>query len=112
MQDRTGAVSPRGAHDAAARMGPRAAHVQVLQGRPVVAKAGRGPRVGQLVEAERAMEDVALVQAKVLLEVERRQRVVANDRGRKVGGKLVHNGEDALDKGLFELGIRPAANLS
>ncbi len=51
------AVSSGGAHHPASRVGASATQIQAPQRRPVAAEAGGRPCVGQLVEAERAMED-------------------------------------------------------
>jgi hypothetical protein len=55
------AVAAGRAHHAAAGVRPRAAEVEALERRAVGAEAHRRARVGQLVQAEGPMEDVASV---------------------------------------------------
>src|SRR5437899_9471390 len=66
---------PGGAHNPAARMGRRAAHIEVLDGRPVVRPAGHRPQKKQLFERQLALKDVSLRQPEFALEVEWRQHL-------------------------------------
>src|SRR4029078_4018955 len=59
------------AHDAAPRMGGGAAHVEAADRRLVLRPAGNGTQEKELLEGELALEDVALGQSPLALEVER-----------------------------------------
>src|ERR1700681_5037091 len=61
--------------DAAAGVSARAAHIQALQRPAIVAMAEDRSRREQLVQRERAVEDIASDQSELALEVERRQCV-------------------------------------
>src|ERR687889_550111 len=74
-----GGVAARGAHDAAAGVRGRAAHVEVADGRAVLRPAGRGPQEEELFEGEFALKDVALGESEVALDVERRQNLPVED---------------------------------
>src|SRR5581483_1288209 len=65
------AVVPRGAGHPASRMGPCAAKVESLDRAAVVGEAEQRPRRPELVEAERAVEDVAGGQAELRFQVRR-----------------------------------------
>ena len=69
----------RGAHEAAAGMGRRAAHPQAVHRRAVAGPAGHGPVEEELLERQLALEDVALGEADPLLDVERREHLLADD---------------------------------
>ena len=56
-------------------MGRRAAHIEVLDGRPVVRPAGHRPQKKQLFERQLALKDVSLRQPEFALEVEWRQHL-------------------------------------
>ena len=60
------------AHDAAAGMRGRAAHVEAVDRRLVLRPAGHGPQEEELLERQLALEDVALGETPLALEVERR----------------------------------------
>ena len=73
-------VSSRRAHDAAAWMSGRAAHVQVADRRAVLRPARRGTQEEQLFERQLALEDVPFRQPPFALEVERSDDLtMAND---------------------------------
>src|SRR5690349_20708462 len=67
------------AGDAAAGMRARAAMVEPGDGAAVVRVAQHRPRPVQLVKRQRAVEDVAADEPEGLLEVERAQRLAADD---------------------------------
>src|SRR4051812_49800263 len=66
---------------AAPRMGPRAAQVKPFDGRAVIRMPEQRPCRPQLVERQRAMEDVAAHEAEIPLEVGRGKRAMPNDAG-------------------------------
>src|SRR5215210_5968592 len=66
-------VSSWRTHDAAARMGRRAAHVEALYRRLVLRPAGRGAEEKELLERQFTLEDVPFGQTEVPLDVERRE---------------------------------------
>src|ERR1043166_817314 len=72
-------VAARSAHDAAAGVGGRAAHVEVSNRRAVLRPAGRGAEEEELFEREFALEDVALGETELAFEVERRQHLPVQD---------------------------------
>ena len=72
-------VPPGRAHDAAAGMRRRSAHVEVAHRRLVLRPARRRPQEEQLLERQLALEDVAFGQAEVALDVERRQHLPVQD---------------------------------
>src|ERR1700688_5217469 len=77
-KDHAGGVVAGGAGDAAAGMRAAAAVVEALQGPPIVGVAEHRPRREQLVQRQRAVEDIAAEQAELPLEVERRQDLPAD----------------------------------
>ena len=81
---------PWHAGDAAAGMRTRAAHVETLQRTAIVAVAEDRPRREQLVERERAVEDVAADQAELALEIERRQHPATDDARGEIRRVAVH----------------------
>src|SRR5690606_25397306 len=83
-QDLARGVAPRQAGDAAARMRARAAHAQPRQRAAVVALSQQRTRAEQLVQAQRAVEDVAADQTEGALQVQWRQRLVAKHGGAEV----------------------------
>ena len=106
-----GAVPPRCAHDAAARMRPSGAHVERVDRTPVIHVPRHRAGDGELVEGHGAVKDVPFVQRKDALEIERRQRIGANDGGCEARAVLLDDCEYALDKGLFKCRVRPGAVL-
>src|SRR5262249_44064360 len=79
MKDRARCIVARRAGDAAAGMRARAAMVEAGDGAAVVRVAQHRPRPEQLVKRQCAMEDVAADEPERLLEVERAQRLAADD---------------------------------
>ena len=72
-------VPSRRAHDSAARMRRRSAHVEVPDRRAVLRPAGGGTEEEELFERELALEDVPLGEAEVAFDVERRQHLTVED---------------------------------
>src|SRR5262249_59232152 len=68
-EDLAGCIVPAGAHDAAPRVGGRAAQVEPLQRRAVVSEAGKRTHEEELVERHRPLEDVASGEPEALLDV-------------------------------------------
>src|SRR3954447_26858371 len=66
-------------HDAAPGMRGGAAHPEVLDRRPIARPSGNRAVEEELLERELALEDVALRQAEVALDVERRQHLLVED---------------------------------
>ncbi len=83
-QDLARRVVPRNAGHAAARMRAGAAEVQAAHRRPVVAVTEHRSRREQLVERQRAVEDVAADEPELALEIERRERATAEDAGLEI----------------------------
>ena len=73
-------------HDAAARMVRRAAHVEALDRRAVLRPAGDRAVEQELVEGQLALEDVALGEADLVLDVERRADLLVDDQLAEVRG--------------------------
>ena len=57
----------------------RPAHVEALDGRPVLRPSRRGPQEEELLERELALEDVAFRQAPLALQIERRDDLPVQD---------------------------------
>src|SRR5262245_50004737 len=68
-------------HDAAARMGGRPAHEEVLDRRPILSPARHRPKEQQLFERELTLKDVALGQTPLALQIERRHDLTMDDEG-------------------------------
>src|SRR5581483_4620562 len=84
-QDHLRGVVAGGAGDAAAGMGAGAAVIEALQRSAIVGMAQHRARREQLVQAQRAMEDVPAEQAEFALEIQRRQDLPAEHALRKTG---------------------------
>src|SRR5690606_33307719 len=80
----TRGVAARKARDATAGVRAGAAQIQGLQGPAVISLPQQRPRREQLVEPQGAVEDVAAHQAEAALQVEWRQRLVAQYAGAEV----------------------------
>lgn len=106
-----GAVPPRCAHDATSRMRSRGAHVERVDRAPVIRVIRHRTGEGELVEGHGAVEDVSFMQCKDALEVERGERVGADDGGGETRAVLLDDSEDSLHEGLFERRVCPAAVL-
>jgi hypothetical protein len=63
------------------------------------------------MQTQGTVKDIALAQAKYLLQIQRGEGVKGQHRAAKVGRKLVHNLKDTVDKGLFELWMGPVSFL-
>src|SRR5690606_10356606 len=96
FQDLAGRVASRQAGDAAARVAAGAAQVQAAERTAVIALPQQRARAEHLVEAERAVEDVAAEQADAALQVERAQRLVAEHAAGEVRRVLVHGVDHQL----------------
>src|SRR5690606_32874722 len=83
-QDLARGVASRQPGDAAAGMGPGPAQVQAGQRAAIAPLPQQRAGAEHLVEAERAVADVAADQAELALEVERRERAVAEHAAREV----------------------------
>src|SRR4029453_5628369 len=79
LEDLTGRELARGAHHAAARVGPGAALVVAVDRRPVPRPAPRGQEEKNLRREELGGEDVALAQADRSLDVEGRPDLALQD---------------------------------
>src|SRR6266540_6158667 len=91
---------PVGAHDSAARMGRRTAQPEVSNGGPEPRVAGHRAVEEELLEAELALEDVALGQAKAALDVERGEHLAVEDDVANVRGDLGDPVDDGVPKRL------------
>ena len=67
----------RRAGDAAARVGAGAAHVEAGDGGAIIGMTGHRAQAVELVQVERAVEDVAPHQAELALQVQRREHLAA-----------------------------------
>src|SRR5207245_6170726 len=71
--------TPRGAHDAAAGVRLRAAHVEVLDRRAVLRPARDRTEEEELLERQLALEDVPFGEAELAVEIEGREHLTADD---------------------------------
>src|SRR4029079_4171327 len=88
-------VSFRRAHDPAAWMRRRSAHVEIGNRRAILRPSWCGTQKEQLLEGQLALKDVALRQAPLALEIERGDHLaMANDVADvgRVFGECVHDG--------------------
>src|SRR5690242_10769497 len=67
------------AHDAAARMRRRSAHVEIVDWRAVIRPSRDGTQEEKLFERKLALKNISLREAKFSLEIERRQHLPADD---------------------------------
>src|ERR671939_1292253 len=67
------------AHDPAARMRRRAAHVKIPDGRAILRPARRRPQEEELFEGELSLKDVAFGEAELALQIERREHLPVQD---------------------------------
>ena len=100
-----------------------AAEVQVCYRRPVSAPAWNGTSIGELVQAQAPVEDVAFVQGELPFQIKGAQGVVRKDGGRKatrsIGNRpssmsavAIDNFENGvLDESPLEFRIRPSTKL-
>src|SRR5712671_2021513 len=84
-QDLARAVVARRAGHAAARMRARAAEIESLDRAAVVGVAQKRARRPELIEGERAVEDIAAHQAEIALEVGGRERGMGHDAAPEAG---------------------------
>src|SRR6516225_9892680 len=87
---------PRSPRNAAAGVRARGAEVEPAHGRAVVRVAEQGPRGEELVERQRAVEDVSADHAEFALEVERREDLSREDALLEIRRVAVHG----LDYGV------------
>src|SRR5438874_6753192 len=83
-------VVTRESRDAAARVRSRAAHVQSFERAAVIAVTEHRTRGEELVETQRAMEDIAPDETEFALEVERRKRSPSDHAGAEIRGVAIH----------------------
>src|SRR5258708_2078552 len=83
-------IVPGNPGHAAAGMGAGAAHVQALERPAIVAVPEHGPGREQLIEGERAVEDVPADQAKLALQIKRRERSPRDDAGTEIRCVAAH----------------------
>src|ERR1700675_4703895 len=76
----------------------RAAHIKVVDGRAVVGPSGDGTEEKELLEGELALKNIALREAELAFEVERRENLAAADNFFDVGSVL----GDRIDDGVAE----------
>src|SRR5262245_46411539 len=97
-QDLSGGVASGQPRDAAAWMRPGPAQVKIWNRHAVIGVAQHRPRAEQLVEAELAMEDVAVDEAEATLQIERGEDLTAEHAGLEVGRVLVHRRNHQIGK--------------
>ena len=102
-----GCIASRHPGHAAARMCARPAQVEARHRHAVVGIAQHRAGAEQLVEAQLAVEDVAVQQAEAPLQVERREHLPAQHAGLEVGGVRRHRVDHHV--GELVLGRVPAA---
>src|SRR6185437_15806780 len=68
-----------GAHDAAAWMSGRPAHIKVLNGSAELRVSGYGTQEEKLLQRELALKDVALAESELAFQVERREHLLVDD---------------------------------
>src|SRR6056297_249304 len=99
-QDLARCVPPRQPGDAATRVGAGTAQVQAGHGATIVGLAEQRTRAEQLVEAQRAMKDVAAQQAVLALEIQRREEAASENAGGEVRRMTVHRGDRQVGEGF------------
>src|SRR3990167_9096415 len=90
--DDSGAVSSRSALDAASRMSASGTKVEPIERGAVGREPRDRPCPRDLMKADAAVLDIALLQAENALQVKRRQHIAADDRAGKARGELVDDG--------------------
>ena len=75
-----------------------AAHIEVVDGRAVVGPSRDRTEEKKLLEGELTLENIALREAELALEVERRENLTAGDNPFDVGSAL----RDSVDDGVAE----------
>src|SRR5258706_1005927 len=98
-----GRVGARRAGDAAAGMRARATEIKPAYRRAVVGVAEHRPRREELVERERAVEDVPADQAEVALEVERREDFAGEYASLEVRRVTVHRVHHRVGCSVFHV---------
>src|SRR3984885_7007605 len=90
-----------GAHDAAAGMRGRAAHVKILDGSAEARVSRCGTQEEELLEREFALEDVAFAQTPLAFEIERSYDLLVQNDVFDVGRVLGDGVNDGVAKGFF-----------
>jgi len=87
-------------HDAAAGMRGGTTHIKVVDGRAVISPAGDGTEEKELLEGELTLENIALRETELALEVERRENLATGDNFFDVGSVLGDGVDDDVAEGL------------
>src|SRR5260370_34611677 len=87
------------------------AHIEIADRSAIVGPAGNGAQEKKLLERELALKDIALGEAELALEIERRENLAADDDFFDVGGVLGNRVDDVVAKGLALLVPRPFVDL-
>src|SRR6266478_3435286 len=98
-----------GAGDAAAGMGAAAAMIEPLQRPAIIGVAEHWPRREQLVQRQRAVEDVTAQQPELPLQVEWGEDLPPDYAGRKARRVSVHGGDHEIGDFLAMVVPRPSA---
>src|SRR5437868_13442151 len=77
-----------------------AAHIEVVDGGAVVSPTGYGTKKEELFERQLALEDVALCQAELALEVKRRENLTTDNNFFDIGGVLGNGVDDGIAEGF------------
>lgn len=102
-------ISARRSHDTASGVGPTGAHIKALHRTAVAGVAAHRPGKPKLMNAQRGVRDVTLVQSKYALQVQRSNYIAPNHRRGESGAKLVDNTEHTIRVCILKLLVRPAA---
>src|SRR5262252_3317593 len=94
--------APLRAHDAAARVRGRAAHIEVVDWRAVIRPPRDRAQEEKLLEGEFALKNVSLREAKFALQIERSQNLLPDDNVFDVG-RVFGNGFDDVVAESFAL---------
>src|SRR5437764_2619300 len=89
------------AHDAAAGVRGRAAHIKVLHRRAVLRPSRDRTQEEQLLERELALEDVSFGQSELAFQVERRDHLASTDDALDVGRVFGDGVDDGVAEGFF-----------
>ena len=89
------------AHDAAAGMRCRSAHVEILDGRAELRVSRHRPQEEKLLERKLALENVAFAQSPLAFEVERRHHLAVKNDVFNVGRVLGDGVDDVSPKASF-----------
>src|SRR5207302_1945724 len=81
----------------------RTAHIEVADGRAVVGPDGDRTKEEKLFERKLALENIALREAELALEIERGEHLAADDDVFDVGGILGDGVDDVVAEGFFPI---------